>query len=47
MLDSAHATEEKLARMVEMRGGFSEFISSRRQAYFKHFDVSAKADNLE
>jgi hypothetical protein len=32
MLDSAHATEEKLARMAEMHGEFSEFISSRKQA---------------
>lgn len=32
MQASAHATEEKLAHMVEMHGESSESISSRRQA---------------
>jgi hypothetical protein len=40
MQDSAHATEEKLAHMVEMHGGFSESINSRRQAYFNHLNVA-------
>jgi tRNA synthetase class II core domain (G, H, P, S and T) len=40
MQDSAHATEEKLAHMVETRGEFSESINSRRQANFNHLNVA-------
>jgi hypothetical protein len=47
MQDLAHATEEKLVHMVEMHGESSEFINSRRQAYFKNFEIGAKADYLE